>query len=64
MVKKTMTKVRVVFEFEIVKYSNVPERAEQKIKDFATSGDSLADVAGVYSKDIGEPWISHGVDTQ
>jgi len=52
-----MTKVRVVFEFEIVKYSNVPERAGQKIRDFVTSGDSLIDVAGVYSKDKGEPWI-------
>ena len=56
-----MTKVRVVFEFEIVKYSNVPEKAEQKIKDFVTSGDRLIDVAGVYSKDKEEPWIPWGL---
>lgn len=52
-----MTKLRVVFEFEIVKHSNVPQRAEQKIKDFVTSSDSLIEVAGIYSKDKGEPWI-------
>jgi len=52
-----MTKVRVVFEFEIIKYTNVPEKAEQVIKDYATSGDSLVDVAGVYSQEKGEPWI-------
>ena len=55
-----MTKIRVVFEFEIVAYSNVPDRAEQKIKDFVTSGDSLIDIAGVYSKDKGGPWIRYG----
>ena len=59
-----MTKVRVVFEFEIVKYSNVAERAEQKIKDFATSGDALTDVAGVFAKEKGEPWLSYGVDVK
>jgi len=52
-----MTKVRVIFEFEIVAYSDLSAKAEQKIIDFATSGDRLTDVADVYSKEKGKPWL-------
>jgi len=52
-----MTKVRVIFEFETAAYNDIPARAEQKIIDFATSGDSLKDVADIYSKDKGKPWL-------
>jgi len=52
-----MTKVRVIFEFEIVAYSDLSAKAEQRIIDFATSGDRLMDVADVYSKEKGKPWF-------
>ena len=55
--KNKMTNIRVVFEFEIIKYSNVPEGAERFIREYAKTGDSLVDVAGVYSQEKGEPWI-------
>ena len=52
-----MTKVRVIFEFEMVTHSDVLARAEQRIKDFGTSGDLLTDVADVYTKVKGKPWL-------
>ena len=52
-----MTKVRVIFEFEIATYNDITARVEQRIIDFATSGDRLTDVADMYSKEKGKPWI-------
>jgi len=49
-----MTAIKIVFEFDIPKGSNVMEKAERLIKEYAISGDPIKDVADIYVNQDGK----------